>query len=43
VAILNRNKPVTYLIPADAREATLDKLDDIKLGRLVKERKDSPL
>jgi len=38
VAILNRNKPVAYLIPADAWEAILDRLDDIKLVQIVKER-----
>lgn len=42
VAILNRNKPVAYLIPADAWEAILDKLDDLKLAQLVKERQGQP-
>ena len=38
VAILNRNTPETYLIPADAWEAIVDALDDIELARIVKER-----
>ena len=38
VAILNRNKPAAYLIPASAWEAILDRLDDIELARIVKER-----
>jgi antitoxin StbD len=38
VAILNRNKPVAYLIPAEAWEAILDRLDDIKLAEIIKER-----
>ena len=38
IAILNRNTPAAYLIPADAWEDILDLLDDIELGRIVKER-----
>ena len=38
LAILNRNKPVAYLIPAEAWEAILDRLDDIKLVQIVEER-----
>lgn len=38
IAILNRNTPAAYLIPADAWEAILDRLDDIELARIVKER-----
>lgn len=42
VAVLNRNKPVAYLVPAEAWEAILDRLDDIRLARLVKEREGQP-
>jgi len=38
IAILNRNTPAAYLVPADAWEAMLDRIDDIELGRIVKER-----
>ncbi len=38
VAILNRNTPAAYLIPAAAYEALLDALDDIELVRIIKER-----
>ena len=42
VAILNRNKPAAYLIPAGEWEAILDYLDDIELVRIVKEREGQP-
>ena len=38
VAILNRNRPTAYLIPAEAWEAILDRLDDIELAEIVRER-----
>lgn len=38
VAILNRNTPAAYLIPAAAYEALLDALDDIELVRIAQER-----
>tara|TARA_E500000331_G_C16767827_1_gene502466 strand:- start:115 stop:369 length:255 start_codon:yes stop_codon:yes gene_type:complete len=38
VAVLNRNKPEFYCVPADAYEAMLDKLEDIELAQIVKER-----
>lgn len=38
VAILNRNTPAAYLVPAAAWEAMLDRLDDIELARIVRER-----
>ena len=42
LAILNRNKPAAYLIPAKAWEELLDRLDDIDLARIVRERWDQP-
>lgn len=38
VAILNRNTPSFYCIPAQQYEYLMDKLDDIELARLVSER-----
>jgi antitoxin StbD len=40
IAILNRNEPVFYAVPAAAYEAMLERLDDIELAAMVKERKD---
>jgi len=38
VAILNRNKPVFYAVPAAAYEALLDKLEDMELAKIITER-----
>jgi antitoxin StbD len=38
VAVLNRNQPAFYCVPAAAYEAMLDKLEDIELIQIVKER-----
>ena len=38
VAILNRNQPVFYAVPADVYEALLDRLDDMALVEIVKKR-----
>ena len=42
VAILNHNRPAAYLVPAAAFEAMMEKLDDIELAKLVKERENQP-
>ncbi len=42
VAILNRNEPVFYAIPAKAFELLMDKLEDMELASIVKARKDQP-
>jgi len=42
VAVLNHNKPAAYLVPAVAFEAMMEKLDDIDLAKLVKERAHEP-
>ncbi len=42
VAILNRNEPVFYAIPAKAYEELIDKLEDIELAKIAKERIDEP-
>ena len=38
VAILNRNTPSAYLIPARAWEELVDRLEDIELGEIVRAR-----
>ena len=40
VAILNRNTPSAYLVPAAAWEALIDRLDDIELAEIVRQRSD---
>ena len=42
VAVLNHNKPAAYLVPAAAFEAMMERLDDIDLAKLVKEREHEP-
>lgn len=42
IAILNRNKPVAYLLPADKYEELLDRLEDYELGALARERMKEP-
>lgn len=39
VVILNRNEPAFYCIPAPAYEALMDRLDDLELGKIAKERR----
>lgn len=38
VAVLNRNQPAFYCIPAEAYEALLDKLEDMELAQIIQER-----
>ena len=40
VAVLNRNRPAFYCVPAEAYEALMDKLEDIELAAIVETRKD---
>jgi antitoxin StbD len=35
VAILNRNEPAFYCVPADAYEALMDRLEDLELNALA--------
>lgn len=42
VAVLNRNQPVFYCVPADAYEAMMDKLEDVELTSLFEERQNQP-
>ncbi len=38
VAILNRNQPAFYCIPAEAYEALIDKLEDMELNAIADSR-----
>jgi antitoxin StbD len=38
VAILNRNTPAAYLVPAKAWEELIDRLEDIELAEIVRAR-----
>jgi antitoxin StbD len=39
VAVLNRNQPAFYCVPAEAYEALMDKLEDVELTAIVEARK----
>jgi len=39
VALLNRNKPTAYIIPAETYENLLDLAVDLELGRIIEDRK----
>ena len=43
VAILNRNAPAFYCVPAKAYEALLDRLEDIELNALADSRQGLPV
>lgn len=38
IAILNHNRPIAYLIPAETYEQLMERLEDYQLGLIVKER-----
>lgn len=38
IAILNHNSPTAYLVPADTYEKIIDRLEDYRLGLIIKER-----
>lgn len=42
IAVLNRNEPAFYCVPAAAYEAMMELLDDIELLKIVKARMDEP-
>lgn len=42
VAVLNRNQPAFYCVPAEAYEILMDKLEDIELAQIVEQRKNQP-
>lgn len=43
VAILNRNAPAFYCVPAKAYEALMDRLEDLELNALADARKGKPV
>lgn len=40
IAVLNRNEPAFYCVPAQAYEALMELIDDAELIKIVKERQD---
>lgn len=42
VAILNRNEPVFYAVPAKVYEELMDKLEDVELAAIARERLHQP-
>ncbi|UVE43437.1 type II toxin-antitoxin system Phd/YefM family antitoxin [Pseudomonas chlororaphis] len=42
VAILNRNEPAFYCVPAKEYEAMMERLEDMELLALCRERKNDP-
>ena len=40
VAVLNHNRVMAYMVPADAYEAMLERLDDLALAEIVRARAD---
>ncbi len=40
VAVLNHNRVMAYMVPADAYEAMVERLDDLALVEIVKARAD---
>jgi antitoxin StbD len=42
IAILNRNKPAFYCIPAHAFEVMMEKIEDYELNAMADSRKDQP-
>ncbi|MFN3672627.1 MAG: type II toxin-antitoxin system Phd/YefM family antitoxin [Bosea sp. (in: a-proteobacteria)] len=43
VAILNRNEPAFYCVPAKAYEAMIERLDDIAMNALAEARSTQPI
>ena len=39
IALLNRNKPTAYIIPAETYEQLLELAEDLELGRIIEDRK----
>lgn len=43
IAILNRNAPAFYCVPAKAYEALMERIDDLELNALADTRLDQPV
>ena len=42
IAILNRNQPAFYAVPAELYERLMETMDDMELAKIVRNRKDQP-
>ena len=42
IAVLNRNEPVFYCVPAEAYELIMDKIEDLELLAITEERRGEP-
>ena len=43
IAILNHNRPIAYLIPAETYEQIMERLEDSQSGLIVKERQEEKI
>ncbi len=41
IAVLHRNEPAAYLVPAETFEALMDALENYELSKVIDERRDS--
>ncbi|MFH1491597.1 MAG: type II toxin-antitoxin system prevent-host-death family antitoxin [Pseudomonadota bacterium] len=39
IALLNRNKPTAYIVPAETYDRLMDLAEDIEIGRIIEDRK----
>ncbi len=39
IALLNRNKPTAYIIPAETYKKLMELAEDLELGRIIEDRK----
>ncbi len=39
IALLNRNKPTAYIVPAETYEAMLELIEDIEIGKIIEARR----
>ena len=39
IALLNRNRPTAYIVPAETFDWLMDLAEDIELGQIIEERK----
>ena len=40
IALLNRNKPSAYIVPAETYEMLMEMVEDAELARIIEQRKD---
>lgn len=39
IALLNRNKPMAYIVPAETYEAMLELIEDVEIGMVIEARR----